>query len=233
MSSQELDPPSLYAAREPIFPKRVKGRFRTLKWIVMALALAIYYITPWIRWDRGPAMPDQAVLVDLANRRFFFFWIEIWPHEFYFVAGLLVMAGLGLFLFTAALGRVWCGYACPQTVWTDLFILVERWIEGDRNARIRLHRQKWDAEKARKRAVKWTAWFLIAMATGGAWVFYFTDAPRVARPMKSQIHHLMPFLTSFSQFQGWRWSRMGALRSPSTQRSTRMKRSVQTVCGQA
>jgi hypothetical protein len=83
--------------------------------------------------------------------------IEIWPHEFYFVAGLLIMAGLGLFLFTSAAGRVWCGYACPQTVWTDLFILVERWVEGDRNARIRLHRQKWDAEKIRKRAVKWTA----------------------------------------------------------------------------
>jgi polyferredoxin len=83
---------------------------------------------PW----PGPA--DQAVLIDLANRRFFFFWIEIWPHEFYFVAGLLIMAGLGLFLFTSALGRVWCGYTCPQTVWTDLFILVERWIEGDRNA---------------------------------------------------------------------------------------------------
>ena len=94
MSSPDADPPSLYAAREPIFPKAVSGPFRRLKWIIMGLTLAIYYITPWIRWDRGPGMPDQAVLVDLANRRFFFFWIEIWPHEFYFVAGLLVMAGL-------------------------------------------------------------------------------------------------------------------------------------------
>jgi hypothetical protein len=104
--------------------------------------LGIYYVTPWIRFDRGPNLPDQAVLLDLANRRFFFFWIEIWPHEFYFVAGLLIMAGLGLFLFTSALGRVWCGYACPQTVWTDLFFAVERWIEGDRNARLRLWRAK-------------------------------------------------------------------------------------------
>jgi polyferredoxin len=94
-----------------------------------------------------PARPGGAV--DLANRRFFFFWIEIWPHEFYFVAGLLIMAGLGLFLFTSALGRVWCGYTCPQTVWTDLFILVERWIEGDRNARLRLWKQKWDFKKIR------------------------------------------------------------------------------------
>ena len=180
----ETPAPNLYASREPIFPRRVNGRFRNLKWVIMAVTLAIYYITPWLRWDRGPNLPDQAVLVDLAHRRFFFFWIEIWPHEFYFVAGLLIMAGLGLFLFTSALGRVWCGYACPQTVWTDLFILVERWIEGDRNARLRLHRQKsFDWRKLRLRLTKWTAWFLIGLATGGAWVFYFTDAPSLAQDL--------------------------------------------------
>ncbi|MBN2740199.1 MAG: cytochrome c oxidase accessory protein CcoG [Rhodobacteraceae bacterium] len=176
-STEPVEPPPLYAAREPIFPRRVKGQFRSLKWILMSLMLGFYYITPWIRWDRGPELPDQAVLMDLANRRFFFFMIEIWPHEFYFVAGLLIMAGLGLFLFTSALGRVWCGYACPQTVWTDLFILVERWIEGDRNARIRLLRQNWNVEKIRKRITKWVVWLMIGVATGGAWVFYFTDAP--------------------------------------------------------
>jgi cytochrome c oxidase accessory protein FixG len=170
----------LYAAREPIFPRRVSGFFRTLKWWIMAVTLGIYYLLPWVRWDRGPNMPDQAVLADLADRRFFFFWIEIWPHEFYFVAGLLIMAGLGLFLFTSALGRVWCGYACPQTVWTDLFLLVERWIEGDRNARIRLLRAKWDFRKVRLRVSKWIVWLLISVATGGAWVFYFTDAPTLA-----------------------------------------------------
>ncbi|SEQ46851.1 cytochrome c oxidase accessory protein FixG [Loktanella sp. DSM 29012] len=173
----------LYAPREPIFPRRVSGRFRQLKWWIMAVTLGIYYLTPWIRWDRGPNMPDQAVLVDMANRRFYFFWIEIWPHEFYFVAGLLIMAGLGLFLFTSALGRVWCGYTCPQTVWTDLFILVERWIEGDRNARVRLHRARWDLHKWRLRLTKWTVWLLIGLATGGAWVFYFTDAPTLARDL--------------------------------------------------
>ncbi|MCC5976275.1 MAG: 4Fe-4S binding protein, partial [Rubellimicrobium sp.] len=111
--SQQDSPPSLYAARIPVFPRRVSGNFRNLKWIIMAVTLGIYYITPWIRWDRGPELPNQAVLLDLGGRRFYFFWIEIWPHEFYFVAGLLIMAGLGLFLFTSALGRVWCGYACP------------------------------------------------------------------------------------------------------------------------
>ncbi|MFQ6546347.1 cytochrome c oxidase accessory protein CcoG [Aestuariibius sp. 2305UL40-4] len=174
---------SLYAPRVPIFPRRVSGPFRRLKWWILIVTLGIYYVTPWLRWDRGPSLPDQAVLVDLANRRFYFFWIEIWPHEFYFVAGLLIMAGLGLFLFTAALGRVWCGYACPQTVWTDLFILVERWIEGDRNARIRLHDAPWTVRKWRLRVTKWTVWLLIGLATGGAWVFYFTDAPALARDL--------------------------------------------------
>ncbi|MBL3701143.1 cytochrome c oxidase accessory protein CcoG [Sulfitobacter sp. BDSS02] len=184
--TQASQPPSLYAAREPIFPRRVSGKFRNLKWIIMAVTLGIYYLTPWIRWDRGPSLPDQAVLLDMANRRFYFFWIEIWPHEFYFVAGLLIMAGLGLFLFTSALGRVWCGYTCPQTVWTDLFILVERWIEGDRNARLRLHRQKkWDLRKVRLRVTKWVVWLLIGLATGGAWVFYFADAPTLARDLVS------------------------------------------------
>ena len=183
MTETPASPPPMYVAREPIFPRRVKGTFRTLKWWIMGVTLAIYYLTPWIRWDRGPNLPDQAVLVDLAGRRFYFFWIEIWPHEFYFVAGLLIMAGLGLFLFTSALGRVWCGYACPQTVWTDLFILVERWIEGDRNARVRLWNAEWSARKLRLRITKWVVWFFIALATGGAWIFYFADAPTLARDL--------------------------------------------------
>ncbi|OWK18920.1 hypothetical protein AJ88_46460 [Mesorhizobium amorphae CCBAU 01583] len=104
----------------------------------MAITLGIYYLTPWLRWDRGPFAPDQAVLLDLANRRFYFFFIEIWPQEFYYVAGLLMMAGIGLFLITSTVGRAWCGYTCPQTVWVDLFLVVERAIEGDRNARMKL-----------------------------------------------------------------------------------------------
>ena len=196
MSDSNSPAPSLYAAREPIFPRRVSGNFRNLKWVIMVVALGIYYITPWIRWDRGPQLPDQAVLIDMTGRRFFFFWIEIWPHEFYFVAGLLIMAGLGLFLFTSALGRVWCGYACPQTVWTDLFILVERWIEGDRNARLRLHRQKkLDFRKARLRVTKWVAWFLIGLATGGAWVFYFADAPTLLHDLVTLNAHPAAYTT--------------------------------------
>lgn len=188
-------PPALYAAREPVFPRRVSGKFRNLKWWIMAVTLGIYYLTPWIRWDRGPNLPDQAVLIDMAGRRFFFFWIEIWPHEFYFIAGLLIMAGLGLFLFTSALGRVWCGYTCPQTVWTDLFILTERWIEGDRNARVRLWKAKWNVRKWRLRLTKWLVWIVIGLATGGAWVFYFTDAPRLFVDLFTLSAHPIAYVT--------------------------------------
>ncbi|MDN2567582.1 cytochrome c oxidase accessory protein CcoG [Aquibium sp. A9E412] len=167
----------LYVARKKIFPKRASGQFRRFKWIVMAITLGIYYLTPWLRWDRGPYAPDQAVLIDLANRRFYFFFIEIWPQEFFFVAGLLVMAGIGLFLITSTVGRAWCGYTCPQTVWVDLFLVVERWVEGDRNARIKLDKAPWSADKVAKRLSKHTIWLLISVATGGAWIFYFADAP--------------------------------------------------------
>jgi len=172
---------SLYARREKIHPKRGEGSFRRLKWIVMAVTLGIYYLTPWLRWDRGPYAPDQAVLVDLAHRRFYVFFIEIWPQEFIYVAGLLVMAGIGLFLVTSTVGRAWCGYTCPQTVWTDLFLVVERFFEGDRNARIRLDKAPWTFDKLRKRVAKHAVWLLIAVATGGAWIFYFADAPTLLR----------------------------------------------------
>ncbi|MBT8410439.1 MAG: cytochrome c oxidase accessory protein CcoG [Octadecabacter sp.] len=193
MSSSET--PSLYAKREPVFPRKVKGKFRSLKWLIMLVTLGIYYLTPWIRWDRGPELPDQAVLIDLASRRFYFFWIEIWPHEFYFIAGLLIMAGLGLFLFTSAMGRVWCGYTCPQTVWTDLFIATERWIEGDRNARVRLWNAKWDARKVRLRVTKYLSWAVIGLATGGAWVFYFTDAPTLLVNLFNGTAHPVAYTT--------------------------------------
>ena len=174
-------PPQLYAKREPVFNRRIDGPFRRFKWLVMLVTLGIYYLTPWIRWDRGPYAPDQAVLVDLAHRRFYMFGIEIWPHEFYFVAGLLIMAGIGLFLITSAVGRAWCGYACPQTVWTDLYQHVDRLIDGDRNARQRLYKAPWGPAKVARRLVKWSIYLVIAFLTGGAWILYFADAPTLVR----------------------------------------------------
>lgn len=171
----------LYQSRIKIFPSRVKGTFRNLKWWIMGITLGIYYLTPWIRWDRGPHAPDQAVLVDIANRRFYFFSIEIWPQEFFYVAGLLIMSGIGLFILTSIVGRAWCGYMCPQTVWVDLFLVVERWIDGDRNAQIKLDKAPWTFNKLAKTFSKYSIWMLIAIATGGAWIFYFADAPSLAR----------------------------------------------------
>ncbi len=168
---------SLYAKREPVYPKAIDGRFRRFKWLVMAITLTIYYATPWLRWDRGPYAPNQAVLIDLAHRRFYMFSIEIWPQEFYFVAGLLIMAGIGLFVITSAVGRAWCGYSCPQTVWTDLFQHVDRLVDGDRNAQMRLQKAPWGPAKIGRRALKWSIYLAISFWTGGAWIMYFADAP--------------------------------------------------------
>lgn len=171
------EPGALYKKREKIFPQRVFGFFRNVKWATMTVALVIYYWTPWLRWDRGPGAPDQAVLIDIPGRRFYFFFIEIWPQEVYYITGILIIAALALFLLTAVAGRVWCGYACPQTVWVDLFLVVERFVEGDRNARMRLDKGPWTLNKLAKRTAKHSVWLAIAVLTGGAWVFYFADAP--------------------------------------------------------
>jgi polyferredoxin len=127
----------LYAPRKAVYPQSVSGTFRNIKWALMALCLAVYYLLPFMRWDRGPNAPSQAVLVDFPNRRFYFFFIELWPQEVYYFTGLLIIAAMALFLMNAIGGRIWCGYLCPQTVWTDLFYAVERFIEGDRRERMK------------------------------------------------------------------------------------------------
>ncbi|MYG52611.1 MAG: cytochrome c oxidase accessory protein CcoG [Rhodospirillaceae bacterium] len=170
---------NLYARRAQVYPRKVRGRFRSLKWAALLGLLGLYYVLPWVRWDRGPGAPDQAVLVDLNHERGYFFFIEIWPQEVYYLTGLLVLAAVGLFLATSLAGRVWCGYACPQTVWTDLFMWVERQIEGDRSARIRLDKQPLSAGKIGRKTAKHAAWLAIAFLTGGAWIMYFVDAPTV------------------------------------------------------
>ncbi|MEM7193097.1 MAG: cytochrome c oxidase accessory protein CcoG, partial [Pseudomonadota bacterium] len=177
------DDTQLYADRVKVYPKEAHGTFRQIKWIVMGLTLGIYYVLPWVRWDRGPYLPDQAVLIDLPARRFYFFFLEIWPQEFYYVTGLLVLASLGLFLITSVAGRVWCGYTCPQTVWTDLMIAVERFWQGDRNARLKLDKHPWALETLWRKSATHLSWLAIAVLTGGAWVFYFADAPTLARQL--------------------------------------------------
>jgi cytochrome c oxidase accessory protein FixG len=173
----------LYANRQKVYPKAVSGPVRRAKWAVLALCLGLYYLVPWIRWDRGPDAPSQAVLVDISGGRLYFFFFEIWPQEVYYLTGLLVLGAIGLFAATSLFGRVWCGFACPQTVWTDLFMWVERKIQGDRNERMRLDKAPWTFEKWRKKILTHAAWIGIAAATGGAWITYFNDAPTVLRDM--------------------------------------------------
>ncbi|MCX7374497.1 MAG: cytochrome c oxidase accessory protein CcoG [Alphaproteobacteria bacterium] len=172
-------PPSLYAAHRKVHPRSVNGPVRRFKWAVLMALLGLYYIVPWLRWDRGPGAPDQAVLVDMGHGRLYFFWIELWPQEVYFLTGILVLAAIGLFAVTSLFGRVWCGFTCPQTVWTDLFMWVERAIQGDRNTRIKLDAQPMSGRKAALKAATHAAWLAIAAATGGAWIMYFNDAPTV------------------------------------------------------
>ena len=105
----------LYAPRKKVYPQAVHGRFRRIKWTLLVVGLAVYYLLPFVRWDRGPGLPNQAVLLDLPHRRFYFFFIELWPQEVYYFTGLLIIAAMTLFLMNAVAGRIWCGYLCPQT----------------------------------------------------------------------------------------------------------------------
>ncbi len=171
----------LYKPRQPIYPKLVHGKWRMVKWALLIATLGVYYITPWIRWGRPEGFPQQAALVDFTGRRFYFFDIQLWPQEVYVFTGVLIAAALALFLTTALFGRLWCGYACPQTVWTDLYIVVERLFEGDRNARMRLDAAPLSFDKVWRKTGKHLTWLGIAFGTGGAWIFYFHDAPTLIR----------------------------------------------------
>jgi cytochrome c oxidase accessory protein FixG len=168
-----------------VVPQSVTGRMRRIKWAILALTLSIYYVTPFLRWDRGPNAPDQAVLLDFAHGRLYAFFIEIWPQDLYLVTGLLILASVILILANALAGRVWCGFACPQTVWTDLFLLVERLIEGDRRERLKNIGAPLTARRVFQIGAKHAAWLLISLATGGTLIFYFTDAPGLIRALAS------------------------------------------------
>jgi cytochrome c oxidase accessory protein FixG len=186
-----MQPPiQLFKKQEKIYPRRVWGTFRKLKWVAMGVLLAIYYGAPWLRWHRGGQSPDQAILIDLNHTRAYFFGIEIWPQEVYYITGLLILAAVGLFFVTSLFGRVWCGYACPQTVWTDLFVWVERIVQGDRNARKKLDDSSWTLTKIYKKGLTHFIWLFIGLCTGGAWVFYFNDAPTL---LDQIIHFDVPW----------------------------------------
>jgi cytochrome c oxidase accessory protein FixG len=159
----------MYAAREEIYPREAKGRYATLRWICVWLTQLVFYGLPWLSWNGR-----QAVLFDLGARKFYIFGIVLWPQDFIYLTALLVISAYSLFLVTAVAGRVWCGFACPQTVYTEIFMWIERKIEGARSARMRLDKQPWTLEKLAKKFAKHAAWGAVALWTGITFVSYFT-----------------------------------------------------------
>ena len=159
----------MYAAREEIYPREAKGRYATLRWACVWLTQLVFYGLPWLQWNGR-----QAVLFDLGARKFHIFGLVLWPQDFIYLAALLIICAYGLFLVTAVAGRVWCGFACPQTVYTEVFMWIERKVEGARSARIRLDRQPWSIDKLTRKTVKHLAWGAVALWTGISFVGYFT-----------------------------------------------------------
>ena len=142
----EVGTNALYAASEKIYPREAAGRFQNLRTLSMYLLLGAYYLVPWIEWQGR-----QGILFDLPARKFHIFFLTFWPQDFFFLTLLLIIAGLSLFFFTAMAGRVWCGFACPQTVWTEAFVRMERWVEGTRAQQMKLSKSPWNAEKIRRK----------------------------------------------------------------------------------
>ncbi|MBT9539669.1 cytochrome c oxidase accessory protein CcoG [Thiobacillus sp.] len=165
----------LYAIRQTIQTRAVHGVFANWRVALVLITQLVYYGLPWLQWENR-----QAVLFDLAARKFYIFGLVFWPQDFVYLTGLLILAALSLFLFTAVAGRLWCGYACPQTVYTEIFMWVESWLEGDHVARKKLDASPWNANKLKKRGLKHVAWFALALWTGFTFVGYFTPIKELA-----------------------------------------------------
>ena len=159
----------LYAAHKKIYPREAHGRFARLRVLSLLTLLGTYYLTPLLQWDGR-----QAILFDLPARKFYLFGLTLWPQDFIYLAGLLILAGLALFFFTALLGRVWCGYACPQTVWTEAYLWMERKIDGNRSQQMKLDKAPTSAAKIRTKVLKHTVWIAFSLWTGFTFVAYFT-----------------------------------------------------------
>jgi polyferredoxin len=163
------DDGAMYAAHKKVYPREIGGRFQRLRKAAVFWLLGMYYLFPWINWDER-----QIVLFDLPARKFYILGLVFWPQDFFYLSALLIVAALSLFFFTALAGRLWCGFACPQTVWTEVFLWMERWVEGERNARMRLDKGPWTARKLRLKALKQFLWITFALWTGFTFVGFFT-----------------------------------------------------------
>ena len=166
---------ALYAKQPKVYPREVDGRFDRLRIAAVFWLLGMFYVFPWLRWNG-----HQAVLFDLPARKFYVFGLTFWPQDFFYMTWLLVMAGLALFFFTALAGRLWCGYACPQTVWTEVFLWIERRIEGDRNRRMKLDAGPWNRDKIVRKSLKQFVWVAFSLWTGFTFVGFFTPIRELA-----------------------------------------------------
>ena len=165
----------MYKAREEIYPREVQGRYASLRWLFVWATQLLFYGLPWLSWN-----DRQAVLFDLGARKFYIFGIVLWPQDFIYLAALLITSAYSLFLFTAVFGRVWCGFTCPQTVYTEIFMWIERKIEGNRSARMRIDRQPMSVEKFARKSAKHAVWGAVAIWTGFSFVGYFTPIHTLA-----------------------------------------------------
>lgn len=168
----------LYQDRVAIFPRSVKGRYRYLKSSILIFAYSVYFLLPWIRWERAVG-PDQAVLFDIIGRRFYLFDLVVYAQDIFWLAGLLVIAAFLLFFVTGLAGRAFCGYFCFQTLWTDVFIFIEKLVQGERNARIKLSQSVWNTDKVIKMGLTHFLWLLVAFITGLSFTLYWGDAPEL------------------------------------------------------
>lgn len=204
-STQEVEQ-SLYEKRKKIYPRQVHGLFAALRVSGVSLLLGFYYIMPWLLWDGR-----QAILFDLPERKFYILGMIFWPQDFIYLTLMLVVAAYSLFFFTALAGRLWCGYACPQTVWTESFLWIERLVEGSRPKQMKLDKMPLNAEKFTKKATKHTLWILFALYTGFTFVGYFSPI----RELVGSIYHfqLGPwetfwiFFYSFATYGNAGWMR--------------------------
>ena len=171
---------SLYADRVRVYPKSVHGPVRRFKWAVLIFCLTLYYVLPWVRWNRGIGRSNQAVLLDIFHERFWFFNLEFWPQDIFYLTGLLIMGAVALFLVTSLFGRLWCGYACPQTVWTEIFVWMERLAEGSRSQQMKLDQGPWNARKIGRKFAKQALWLSFAGFTGMTFVGFFSPIDDLA-----------------------------------------------------
>ena len=169
-------PEVLFQERIEIFPRSVKGRYRSIKTGILLLAYSVYFLLPWLRWTREVG-PEQAVLFDLDGRRFYIFDLVVYAQDIFWLAGLLLIGAFLLFFVTGLAGRVFCGYFCFQTLWTDVFVFIERLVQGERNARIKLSQSDWTNEKIIKIGATHFLWLLVALLTGLSFTLYWGNAP--------------------------------------------------------